>query len=170
MRKALTGLAVAGIIILFPACKPTENNYRAAYEAAQGAVERKARQEAESASGGKLEAIDGPRRENFDGETIMVGRRRVKAFETTLPDDGRRVGVAIARYSVPTNARRHLEDVKQEYPEALIATDGTDNYYVMIERVKTIPESVDPIRVYRAKHPDYGYQGLGGEPQVFVIQ
>lgn len=161
---------ILGLAILLAACKPTEKNYREAYDVAYEAAQRRAEAEKTSESGQRLESIDGPRMEVVDGDTIMVARKVVKAFDTTLPDDGRRLGIAVAAYSVPTNARRHFADIRSHYPEALIATDGHDNYYVMIKRVANVPEAADPIRVYRLAHPEGRYPGLGNGPLTLFLQ
>lgn len=166
MKKYL--LIFGAAVLLLTACKPTEKNYKNAYDAAYGAAQRKAEKEAESLSGGKLESLDGPQLEVVGSDSIPMGRERVKPYETQLPADGNKVGIAIARYKVPTNARRHLEDVKAEYPEAFVASDGGENYYVMVKRVASVPEALEPIRLYRLAHPADAYLGLG-TPTLYTL-
>lgn len=167
MKRIL--LAALGSILLLTACKPTEKNYQSAYEKAHEAAVKKSELENTSVTGNRLESIDGARREVVGQDTVVVGRQLVKPFESEETASEGRVGIAIAKYKMPTNARRHLQDVKKEYPEALVATDGQDNYYVMIKRVASLDEAVDPIRVYELKHPDFPYMGLEGSPVVFFF-
>lgn len=162
------GLTIMAVLLL-AACKPTEKNYYNAYEKAYAASQRKAEAENTSYSGGKLESIDGPRIEIMDGDTIYVSRDAVKPIENSANGETGKVGIAVAKYTMHTNARRHAEALKEEYPGAFVATDGNDNYYVMIKRVPGISDALDPIRVFRTLHPDYRYIGLGNSPHVFIF-
>lgn len=168
--KAIKFIGIAALaVFVITGCKPTEKNYETAYAKASEAARLKAEDAASSIDGNKLEKLDGPRIEKVGEDSIAVGTGRLKPFESDKKQEGGNYGVAIARYSMPTNARRHLEDVRKEFPDAFIATDGHDNYYVMIKRVATIPESADPIKLFRLKHPDYNYMGLGGVPTVYFV-
>lgn len=162
-RRTFFLIAVAGFILA--GCKPTENNYKAAYDKAYDAARRHAEEQSFSSEGVKLESLDAPRIEIVDGDTLLVGSKRVRPFETadSLTGTGA-FGIAIARYSMPTNARRHVTDLRKEYPQAFIAEDGDDNYYVMIRRIPSIPEAAEPIRIFRLSHPDYPYSGLSSRP------
>lgn len=156
-------------LLLLAACKPTEKNYRNAYEKAYSASQRKAQEENVSFSGGKLEKIDGPRTEVIDGDTLYIGQELVRLLEPQDSLTQGKVGIAIARYSMPTNAKRHAEEMKKEYPEAFVSTDGHDNYYVMIKRVPGVNEAISPVRIFTETHPGYRYIGFGDRPRLYFI-
>lgn len=169
MKKIL--LLAAGGILLLTACKPTEHNYRNAYDKAYEAAQRKAAEMSVSTDGAVLETFDGPRVEIVEGDTLYVSPVTVSGFET----DGEKsragkIGIAVARYSMPTNARRHMADLAGKYPGASMATDGDDNYYVLIDRVASIPEAAAPLRGFRKANPDYPYIGLGGKALILVLR
>lgn len=162
-------LAIGAAVLIFYSCKPTERNYEAAYSKATAAAQGRANNESDEETGGKLEAIDGPRMEKIGNDSIYVASQTVKVFEGEPTEENGNYGIAIAKYSMPTNARRHLQDVKKEYPDAFITYDGQKSYYVMIQRVSSIPEAADPIRIYEATHPQTPYLGLQGSPVVLFI-
>ena len=151
------------VVLLLAGCKPTENNYRSAYEKAVEAAQRKAEAEMESINGEKMESLDGPRVEVIDGDTILIARNRIKPFETSLekPCKG---GVAVARYSMPTNAKRHADDLRKGYPESFVGFDGEEYYYVIIETVDNSTEAASIIRKFKVTRPEYNYIGLQGTP------
>lgn len=151
------------------ACKPTEKNYADAYGKAYEAAQRRAQAENESSTGEKMERLGGPRVEVVNGDTVLVAPGLVRPTEPTDTLEKGRVGIAVAHYKMSTNANRHADDLKGEYPASFVAADGDNNYYVMIKRVTSIPESVDPIRIFMETHPDYRYIGLGDRPQVVFI-
>ena len=167
MKKQLSVIICAGLLLW--GCKPTEKNYEAAYSKAAEAARLKAEAEKASDTGAELESIDGPRIENIGEESVYVGNTRIKPFEVDGPMDEGSYGIAIAKYSMPTNARRHLQDVRKKYPNAFIATDGKQDYYVVIKRVMNVPEAADPIRIYKQDHPNDPYLGLQGEPAVYFV-
>ena len=162
-------LLITGLILIMCGCKPTEKNYEAAYSKAYEAARQKAEAEQKGEDGVKLESIDGPRIEAVGNDSILVGKTRLKPFEADSIAEEGKYGIAIARYSMPTNARRHLQDVRKEYPNAFLATDGQQGYYVVIKRVPTVPEASDPIRIYKLSHPNDAFLGLDGEPALYFI-
>ena len=169
MKKILLTVAGSVVLLMGTGCKPTERNYQAAYEKAAEAARLKNEEEQTGAFGNKLESLDGPRREIVGADTLLIGSGLVKSFESTLPDDGKKIGIAISRYTQPTNARRQLQDLNRTSSDGLMASDGQGNYYVMIKRVDTLPDAAEAIRVFAAANPDYPYIGLNGNPLVFYL-
>ena len=156
------------ISILSLACKPTEKNYQKAYDKAAEAAERKNRMDTESVSGGKLDSFNAPRVQIVEGDTVWVSSVRVKPFETTIEGADKAV-VAIAHYKMPTNARRHAEDIRKDYPDAFVAKDGDENYYVVIGRASGYKDAAPLIRQFKETHPGYRYIGMNDGPIVLFI-
>ena len=157
------------LLLLLAACKPTEQNYKSAYDKAYEAAQQKKEQEAASATGAKLESLDGPRRDSFDGQEFLVGHEKLKPYETSIPADGLTYGVAISKFRMPTNARRQLDDIIKDYPEAFVATDGNEGFYLVIARVAAIHDAAAPIREFLRSNPSAGFMGLPGAPVVFPL-
>ena len=156
-------------LIILAGCKPTEKNYASAYIKASEAARLKNANIDNDIAEHQLEAIDGPRLEVNGNDSVYVAPNRVKLFESDSSPEKGKYGIAVAKYSMPTNARRHLQDIKKEYPDAFLAFDGNEGYYVMIERVPSVPEAAEPIRVFKLKHPDFRYMGLPGTPVTYFV-
>lgn len=157
------------LVIFAASCKPTEKNYADAYSKAYEAARKKTDADQTGEDGVKLELMDGPTRRPIGADTVSLGSLRVKPFgEDPISENGN-YGIAIAKYSMPTNARSHLNTIKSDYPNAFLAFDGSQGYYVIIKTVASVPEAADPIRIYRANHPNDLYMGLDGEPVVYFV-
>lgn len=168
MRKAFIALLLPALALT--ACKPTERNYQTAYDKAYEAAQRRAEGLTTGAGGERLESLDGPRLQMVDGDTLRIATAEVKRFESgeDLTDSGN-VGVAVARYSMPTNARRHLADLREDFREAFIATDGDDNYYVVAFTAPSIEEAAAPLRTFRNSNPSFPFIGLPDGPLLLFI-
>lgn len=168
-KKYLIAAAV-GLLVL-AACKPTEDNYRSAYDKASEAARRKAVELSTGTDGMALESFDGPRVEVVDGDTILISPKRLKRFEgTEEAHAAATAGVAVAKYSMATNARRQIQDLLGAYPEAFIATDGDDNYYVIIATANSSQQAAPVLSTFKDTHPGYPYIGLPGCPLIFAIE
>ena len=156
-------LAVAG-----GGCKPTEGNYRSAYDKAYEANKRKNTEATTAVDGTKLEMMDGPNISIVEGDTLYISRERVSPVEAAPSTPGV-YGVAIGRYGMPTNARRQVQELSATSPSAFMAKDGDDNYYVIIRTVETLPEARDVIKDFHAAHPGYPSIGLPQGPVVVTV-
>lgn len=147
------------------ACKPTEKNYQAAYDAAGG---RKA--ESNIAMGGEImESLDGPHIEIVDNDTILVGAGTVKAVGENVRESPDKIGIAVASYKMLTNASSHAADLVKAYPDAFVAFDGTERYYVVIGRVPNVKNAPEIIKEFKSRFPEYSYIGLPGAPVTVLI-
>lgn len=158
------------LLLMLVGCKPTEKNYREAYDKAYEAAQRRTATEMESVSGQRIERMDGPRVEIVNGDTLYVGKEIVKAFEADTLTPSGKTAVAVARFTQPTNARRLVKDLLPKYKEAFIATDGRDSYYVVIKRVADLNEAADAIHVFKSLEPNYPFIGLGGQPLIVYLR
>lgn len=167
-KTLYAGALIAGLLLL-SACKPTEKNYRTAYEKAAQVSHRKAMADSIGFSGERLELIDGPRVRVVNGDSILMGREMVRPLDKADTGEEGRIGIAVARFTRPTNARHHADDLRKDYPHSFVAKDGGDNYYVMIKRVPDVDSAIEPIRVFQLAHPGYPYIGLGQGPWTMII-
>lgn len=166
MKKYLL-LSIA--VVALWGCKPTEKNYQLAYDKAAEASRVKTESESTGLDGVKLESLDGPRQEILDGDTIMVAKEIVKPMDSELPEAKGKVGVAVAQYRMATNARRNVQELKHEYPNAFVGTDGKGAHYVIVDYIPSLKEAAATAAAFAAKHPDYHYMGLSGYPLAIYL-
>lgn len=161
--------ALTFLVISLWGCKPTERNYQAAFDKAYEASLRKAESETTGTDGRVLESIDGPRNETVDSLLIAVGPSLVKPLDEGFDSVKGKVGLAVSQYRMPTNARRNVEDLKDKYHDAFVATDGKESYYVVVECVNSLQEIGEPIRRFVSNFPNFHYMGLDGKPMAVHI-
>lgn len=168
MKKLLVTTSV--LLLLLGACKPSEKNYRSAYEAAREKERRS--NEALGIDAGKLLSVDGAVATAVDGDTIYVQPVTVTVAE--VPDSvasgtGDR-GVAIARHSMHANAISQLADLSVRYSGMFLAKDGDGKWYVMLGRFADNSEALRAIRRFEESAPDYPFVGLPGRPVVVTVK
>ena len=87
--------------VLLTGCKPTERNYRAAYDAALAKRQAEAELRMLPASG--LMSDDGPQLKIVNGDSLYVVKERLKAAPgDTLPSSGWAVGVGVYKIIILT--------------------------------------------------------------------
>lgn len=149
------------------ACKPTEQNYKNAYDIAL----KKKEQQKQSADGTVKDftAVAGPHKEKVGNREVYVSDVRVKTVDKdSAPDEGR-LGVAISKFGMITNARRQANDLLESEPAVFVAVDGDSNYYVLIGRCDDISEAADIADDFMSRHPDYPFIGLPDSPVAVMV-
>lgn len=107
---AMTLSAAVMAALLLASCKPTEKNYKAAYDAALEKREAAMREQMIPTTG--LMSDDGPQMRVVEGDTVYVLREALRRGEPS-----RKVGgwsVAVALYKMETNARANVENLVSE--------------------------------------------------------
>lgn len=176
---------------LFTGCKPTEKNYKAAYDVALKKRQQESGDASERSEGHRLITDDGPRtiaaagREwhysvinlsQADGAAAggkSVGTRPDKpaspdaAVKTQLTEssDENKWVVAVSRYRMPTNARSQVADLlSQGFSGALVMKDASDRYYSVAGRFATLEEAGRCALRLTAKLAATAFVGFDGEP------
>lgn len=161
MKKLI--IAAAAAALLLPACKPTEKNYKAAYDAA---VAKREKAMAETmAPAGELISEDGPQRRVVNGDTIFVATERVRpeAKDVRLPE----YNVAVTKYRMGTNARAGAEDLRAAgYAGAMAVYSAEDSWYTIAGGFPTLDEAVAFSRRFRSDNPRHRYIGLPASPVI----
>lgn len=159
MAGALLLLAVA---ISAVSCKPTENNYKAAYDAALNKRNRDA-----DITGGQLVSLDGPRLQKVDGDSVYV-LYSILRLEDAVKEDADKYNVAVGAYRMPANCDSQVE-VLRERGYRSFSGEGRDGmYYAFAGAFPTIGEAAAFIRKYRSDNKGMSYVGLPGSPVVMV--
>lgn len=158
MRKCvfLAGIAV----LLLVGCKPTEKNYRAAYDAALN--KRAQAQESLAAEG--LITEDAPRRVTIDGKEFSVIDENIKvdSGDITLGP----VLVAVARFKMPTNARAGADALRGKGYEAVAARAVGEKWYTIAGSFRDVGEAASFIGRFCRDNPGFQFIGLDGEPVI----
>lgn len=160
------GLMACALLMLY-GCKPTEKNYKAAYDAAmskQPVVDDALEVDVED-----LITVDGGRKETINGVTLLFIPETVKPTDSDNAKGEGGVGVAIGKYDMPTNARSQAKMLSETEPEAQVCTNGKGTYYVVVKRVGNSAEAADYISGFKQRHPGYPFVGLDGLPAIVTV-
>ena len=142
--KLLTALFTAALIVL-PACKTTEANYRSAYDKALAGRENSTAIDS---------TIYGAHRRNIGsrialsaaGDTVEVRNQRVKVTEGggATSEQLNKYNVVVGQFKQSFNAksmRRRLVDAG--FTNAFVVQNGEPYYYVILSTHKTEAEAID---------------------------
>lgn len=160
MKKLLMIMAIAAVAL--SGCKPTEKNYRAAYDAAIN----KRQSVADSLEADGLVSADGPRSRNVDGKDYYFLSEIMKAAEGY--DALLAVNVAVAQFKMPTNARSGVEALREKGYDARLAKGMGDKWFIIAGSFDSIKEATEFIDKFRSKNPSYSYIGLGADQPVII--
>lgn len=155
----LSCLLAATAALLFAGCKPTEKNYKAAYDAAM------IHKENSLADRGVTVPLQGDASialRKVGSDSIWVSHSR---FSIDNPDsDGQiaapgRYGVAVASFRMPTNARAMSSDLRKKGYKSVAATDGREKWVVVADFYSSLEEAAAGIREFQKRNPQYIYVG-----------
>ncbi len=165
MKRIIMGLAVVSLLAA-AGCKPTESNYKAAYDAAQKKRQAAAAVDAEmSLPAGALQAVDAPRKRVVDGDSVYVVKQPLK-FTGGLEVDVHRWNVAVACYKMPTNCAAQVSELFTKGYKAFSAESTGDRFYVIAGSFETLHEAAGFARKYAEGKDASAFIGLPGEPVV----
>lgn len=147
--------------LMFVSCKPTEANYKAAYDAAKARREQAAAEQMRPASG--LLSDDGPQLRVFDGDTVYINRERLRYF------DGGKLGgkwaVAVSMFKMDTNAKAAAEAISEKgFPHAMAVKAPGGKYYTVCDTVATLDDARVRGAEFVKAFPEYPFVGLPGAP------
>lgn len=158
------------LALVCTACKPTEKNYRSAYEAAKNKREQK---------DPDLELLTGGHRLLSENATNwkVIGSDSLQLQHTFLrPEEGSKwpqsgpYRLAVAMFKMNTNANAMLKDLSGKgtlIPTA--ATDGKGKHYV-IAGSATYPDSLGLVlETFRKENPGFSYIGLTPPRPIILV-
>lgn len=150
-------------------CKPTESNYREAYDAAMQKKKASAREDVLPA-GVKLQKVGAPAERKVDGENVKVINMRIKVADVkdTSVAPGR-YNVAVAKYKLPTNAKAQTIDLRRDGVAGAFVARGADGaFYVIASVFPDINQAADFAKKYGESHPQETIVGL--EDGIVIIE
>ena len=166
-RYPLIILAVAAVT--FVSCKPTEKNYKAAYDAALS------KRQAEKEDPDMALMLGGHVLDTSEGSTAVKTAAGIQypAKSTSLkfenePGAEGEWYVAVSRFSMPTNARAQAADLTSSGCQAFVARDTEKQWYVIVKRTATRTMAGEAASEFIATHKDFPFTGLDGRPLLIV--
>lgn len=164
MRKILGFILFAAFgIIALSGCKPTENNYRAAYDAAKAKREAAEADAMIPATG--LQSDDGTSLKIIDGDSVYVSRDRLR-LDPALKDVFKAYNVVVGVYKMNTNAKAQAAALAEKgYAAHAVMTTG-DRWYTLVGCFDALSEAQAFIKEFKKKNPGYPYIGLPGSPVI----
>lgn len=161
----IIGATVAGSVLL-SSCKPTEENYKAAYDAAVN--KRETENKDRTGQGVRIEAIDAPRRVTVSGVELGIKTLYLHSEENVTGIQPEYC-LVVARYKMPTNARGQVAGLKESgYNNATVMSDSDQMYLVVADVAYSLEDAVRKVADYRKRYPEHTYVGLYGD--ILVIE
>lgn len=151
------GLALTG-------CKPTEKNYKSAYDAALAKNKAEQTDPDLNLPSGGFQRLGEPEKRELDGITYLYKFQRLNPFESGI--ELQRYGVAVALYKMPTNCRAQVANLKEEGYEAVGAKSSDGEFYVLLATYPTLEEAVRNSVKYQQTHKDTPFVGLPDSPVI----
>lgn len=167
IRSAVALASVA--LMLSGGCKPTEKNYRNAYDAAV-AKREKANNELDDLlpAGSVLQDADGPLTMKINGRDVAYTRDRVKVEAEGEGVPQGRYRVAVGLYTMSTNAEGQCARLRESGYDSYLAVNADGKHYLMIGAWDTPEEAADAAEAFAKRNKNFPYPGLKGEPVLFL--
>lgn len=168
-EKSLIALCLT-LLIVTTACKPTEQGYKAAYDAAKAKREYVDPDQEiltgghrllnENASNWKVIGND-----SLQIQTIRISPEKGEAWPQSGP-----YRLAVAMFKMDTNARSLLENLKGKgCNNAILAGDGKGKHFV-IAGSATYPDSLGMVlNDFRLRNPEFPFIGLTPAVPVIIV-
>lgn len=168
-KKSIIRLAIAlsGFLIL-TGCKPTEKNYKAAYDAALSKRQAEESDPDLNLPAGGYQRLDEPGKKEIDGKSYSYQFLRLKPL-----DENQKLSpfnVAVAVYKMPTNCNSQVGDLVSEGYPAFGARSGDDRYFVIIGGFTTMEDAASAVDEYKRKNKEAVYVGLSDNPVIIQIR
>lgn len=161
IRQKTLCVSAALAALMFVGCKPTEKNYREAYDAALARRREAAAEQMRPATG--LLSDDGPQLRMIDGDSVFLLRERLYELDGT-PVKGR-WSVAVGLFRMDTNAKASAETLRQKgFPKARAVKSKGGKYYTVSAETTSLDSARIAAKVFETAMPEYPYVGLPGSP------
>ena len=152
------------ITLILSSCKPTEQGYKAAYDAALNKRELAKDYTDVNLPEGAIIQTDGPILREIDGENVYVQNIRIKPYSeySVLPGT---YNVAIGVYKMNTNCAAQVKNLREEGFDAFVAKDTEDRYYYIVGSFDSVKEAIELSNKYQKKK-NRVYIGLPDAPVI----
>lgn len=161
MNRIAILMSAAAAALIFVGCKPTEKNYKAAYDAALAKREAAVKEQMLPASG--MLSDDGPQLRMLHGDSIFVLRDRLRK-ESGERFDGKWI-VTVGMYKMSTNARAMADDLRAKgLTGADVARASGGRFFTVAAEASSLDSAAMAAKDFRSRFPGFSYIGLPGSP------
>lgn len=153
------------LLTLAPGCKPTERNYKSAYDAALAKRQAKVDADLDIPAEGLM--VEGqPSRRNVEGVEVLYLAAPLSSIDegSVAPKD---FNLVAGCFKMPVNALDQARTLREEGFEAFAVRGEHDLYYTVVSGFDTLPEAAEFYAFFQARHPDFTYVGL---PSLTIIE
>lgn len=162
----LLGLVTVGTAVLQTGCKPTEANYRKAYDTAISKKQQETTDPDMDLHG--MHREDTPNKVKVNTDSVYVRHEALRVHTSGANANGYPFCVTVGKYRMPTNAEADAEALRAQGYDAFLITNSSSDYYVVAGAFPDLSSAVTFMRKYMTAHPDRPYVGLPGEPVIEV--
>ena len=141
MKNLSYCILLGAFLFLLTGCKPTEKNYKSAYDAALGKRQSSMNEIDGNIPEGKLQQVDGAQLKEVDGISVYVLNKRIYPAEENMSLPGN-YNVAIGAYKMITNCKAQSEVLKEEGYSAFPAKEPEGMYYTIAGSFPTLSDAV----------------------------
>lgn len=163
-KLSIVLLTLASMTIV--GCKPTEKNYKSAYDAAVN--KRQASETLDSELGiprGKLQQVDGPATRVVNGDTVYVTVQHLK-FIDGVEHEMHRYNVAVCAYKMKTNCAALVSDLFSKGYQAFGVQNSEGMFYVIAGSFDSLEEAATFDKSFQTKEKKHVYSGLPSAPVI----
>lgn len=160
-------ISLAGFIVL-PGCKPTEKNYKAAYDAALAKRQAEASDPDLNLPAEGYQSLDAPSSRKINGKDYLYQFLRLRPLDSN--QELKAYNVAVAVYKMPTNCNSQVNDLRDAGYKAFGARSGDDRFFVFVDGFSTIEEAAESVDAYEKKNKDAVYVGLPENPVIIRVR
>lgn len=147
MKRHLPAAICAAILLCTAsACKPTEANYRAAYELT---ASRTAERERDGLTDEEYELIrreNAPKRMLIGSDSVAYEHKTITPVQAETSGAPRRYNLAVGRFAMSTNASSMRDRLHTAGMRAFIAKDAEGKYVVVAEAADTEASMAEALR------------------------
>lgn len=165
MRKRTLSilLTLSGCLVL-TGCKPTEKNYKAAYDVALAKRQAEQSDPDMNLPGSDYQRLDAPQTKKIGDKEYNYQFVRLNPLDDSVTMNPYNVAVSV--YKMPTNCEAQVSDLKEAGYKAFGAKSGDDKYYVMIGSYSTLEDATAAVDSYVKKNKNAFYVGLDDKPVI----
>lgn len=158
------------LMALAAACKPTEKNYRQAYEAAKAKREY-VDPDADLMMGGhKLLDEESSNWKVLGTDTLEIRHFYMKPVGVEKwPNEGP-YRLAVAMFKMNTNANSLLADIKKRTTQhPVVATDSKDRHYIIAGSATSIDSLAQVLATFKKENPGFSFIGMTPEKPLIIV-
>lgn len=167
MKRVIICLCALVALSVATGCKPTEKNYRAAYEAAQAGKQSEITTEQELGMP-KLTSTSGPRLRRVGPDSVYVFREALSIHGAEPQTGLKGYNVAVGKFKMAANAEGDVENLKRMGYDAFVLNNPRNDFFSCVGSFDTLEECAKMIRDFMAKNPKRTYIGLPQAPMVEI--